>query len=289
MSESPLNELDDVVRIAVERSRRTAVPERDLAATVERMAARTPLAAHRAGWREPLRRAVAAAIVLLAGALLVNQASAAWAEVAGAATLSMQVGAEAAPPPPVEGPPVRRPITGLLLAHVVSLLAGYAAYALAWLLSCAALVAMLFTDASRLLRATVRVSVVLLALGVLLMLTAVVLGAVWAKPNLGRYWGWDVKEVNGLATLLLGVVWLVLTWRWVRMTTHGALGRVEPGLLAAACFWAAMAGWWLIAFVGNAVLLWQTAVFICLCVLVNVAIIAGAWSRRRAAEYEPEA
>jgi ABC-type transport system involved in cytochrome c biogenesis permease subunit len=108
---------------------------------------------------------------------------------------------------------VPRPITGLLLAHVRSLLAGYAAYALVWLLSCAALVAMLVTDASRLLHATVRISVVLLALGVLLMLTGVVLGAVWANQNLGRYWGWDVKEINGLATLLLGVVWLVLTCR----------------------------------------------------------------------------
>ncbi len=288
MNESPLNELDDVVRSAVERSRRTPVPERDLAAAVERIAARTPLAAHRAGWREPLRRAVAAAVVVLAGALLVNQASAAWAEVAGAATLSMQAGAEAAAAP-AEGPSVRRPITGLLLVHVVSILAGYAAYALVWLLSCAALVAMFFTDASRLLRATVRISVVLLALGLPLMLTGIVLGAVWAKPNLGRYWGWDIKEVNGLATLLLGVVWLVLTWRWRRMTTHGALGRVEPGVVAAACFWAAMAGWWGIAFVGNGVLLWQTALFIGLCVLVNVAVIAGAYRARREVPYEPEA
>ncbi len=280
MSESPLNELDDVVRIALERSRQTPVPERDLAAAVERIAVQNPVFANRASWREPLQRMVAAAVVLLAGALLVDQASAAWVEVAGA-PLSMQAGAGAAPAP-AEGPPVRRPITALLLVHVVSVVAGYAAYALAWLLSCAALVAMLFSEASRLLRVSVRVTVVLLTLGVLLMLTGIVLGAVWAKPNLGRYWGWDIKEINGLATLLLGVAWLVLTWRWVRMATPRTRGRVEPGIVAAACFWAAMAGWWGIALVGNGVFLWQTGVFICLCVLVNVALIAAAWSRRPA-------
>jgi hypothetical protein len=278
MSDSSLNELDEVVRSAVERSRQAPVPESDLAAAVERIVARAPRAAHRVSWREPLRRAAAAAAVLLAGALLVNQASAAWVEVAGAARLAMQAGGDATVP--AEGPPVRREVTALLVVHVISILAGYLAYALAWLLSCAALVAMLFSDASRLLRVSVRISAVLLALGVLLMLLGVVLGAVWAKPNLGRYWGWDIKEINGLATLLLGVIWLVLTWQQMRKIPQGTPSRVEPGIVAAACFWAAMGGWWGIAFLGNGVLLWQTGVFICLCVLLNVALIVVAWRAR---------
>jgi hypothetical protein len=73
------------------------------------------------------------------------------------------------------------------------------------------------------------------------------------------------------------------------MTTQGALGRVEPAAVAAPCFWASMAGWWLIAFVGNGVLLWQTAVFICLCVLVNAALITAAYRAGRDHGYEPEA
>jgi hypothetical protein len=278
MSESPLDKLDEVVRIAVEQSRRAPVPERDLAAAVERIAARAPSRAHRATWREPLRWAAAAAAVLLAGALLVNQASAAWIEVAGVAKLAMQAGGDAAPVPQ----PVRKALTGLLLVHVGSILLGYAVYAVVWLLSCAALAAMLYGDASRWLRTTLRISAVLLALGVLLMLLGIVLGAVWAKPNLGRYWDWDVKEVNGLVTLLVGVVWLALTWRQIRSGTQGALGRVEPGVVAAACFWAAMAGWLGIAFVGNGILLWQTGLFICLGVLLNIALIVGARVRLRA-------
>jgi hypothetical protein len=273
MSESPLNELDDVLRSAVERSRQVPVSESDLAGAIERIAARAPRAQRRGPWPELLRRAVAAAAVLLLGALLINQASAAWAEVAGAPKLSVHAAGDGWPDAVIEGPPVRKKWTPLLVVHVFSVVAGYAVYALAWLLSCAALVAMFFADASRLLWATVRISAVLLALGVLSMLLGVVLGAVWAKENLGRYWGWDIRETNGLATLFLGVVWLALTWRQVHRTTK----RIEPGLVAAACFWAAIAGWWGIAFVGNGVFLWQTGLFICTCVLLNVALVAGAW------------
>jgi len=43
------------------------------------------------------------------------------------------------------------------------------------------------------------VAIVLTAVGV-------VLGAMWAKVHWGRYWGWDVKEVGGLAVLS----WLLL-------------------------------------------------------------------------------
>jgi hypothetical protein len=274
MSETSLDELDEVLRKAVEGSRRTPVPEIDLAVVVERIAARKPPALQRSRWRELFRRTAAAAAVLLVGALLVNQASAAWAEVAGAAGLSMQA-AKAAPIAQAEGPPART-LHGLLVVHVISVVAGYACYAAAWLLSCSALVAMIFQEASRLLRATVRLSSVLLALGVLLMLLGVVLGAVWAKPNLGRYWDWDVREVNGLVTLLLGVAWLALSWRQMRSGAQGVLGRIEPGVVAAFCFWAAMAGWWWLVYLGNGVFLWQTGVFICLCVLVNIALIVGA-------------
>jgi hypothetical protein len=266
MNASPLDELDEVSRRAVELSRQSAVPERALAAALERIATRVPATVPRARWREPIRWAIAAG-VLLAAVLFVNQAPAAWAEVA-----EMQVEGGAASAAPAG----RRPLTGLLLVHVVSLLAGYAAYLLAWLLSLAVLVAMLFKDASRLLRVTVRISAVLLALGVLLMLLAIVLGAVWAKPNLGRYWDWDVKESNGLATLLFGVAWLALTYRHMRMEPRHTLGEIEPGVVSAVCFWASMAGWWWIAYVGNGVFLWQTGVFICLCVLLNAALIVGA-------------
>jgi hypothetical protein len=81
-------------------------------------------------------------------------------------------------------------------------------------------------------------SAILTALGI-------VLGALWAKEHLGRYWGWDIREVGGLAvlswlllllamqcrtagvhaTMVLGIagnIVVALAWFGVNLVGHGA-------------------------------------------------------------------
>jgi len=60
--------------------------------------------------------------------------------------------------------------------------------------------------------------------GIALCFTAAgtVLGMIWAKPHLGRYWGWDAKEVGALCVLVWQTVFLFTHYfRW--MTTSRLL------------------------------------------------------------------
>ncbi len=63
----------------------------------------------------------------------------------------------------------------------------------------------------------------------------VVLGAIWAKDHWGRYWGWDVKEVGGLAVfswLLLG-----LAIQWCKVGPHAAMILSVVGNIVVALAW----------------------------------------------------
>jgi hypothetical protein len=83
-------------------------------------------------------------------------------------------------------------------------------------------------------------SAILTALGI-------VLGALWAKEHFGRYWGWDIREIGGLAvlgwlllllamqccnvgvhaTMILGIggnIVVALAWFGVNLVGHGAKG-----------------------------------------------------------------
>jgi len=55
-------------------------------------------------------------------------------------------------------------------------------------------------------RSLFRTAIIFTGFSAVLTMAGVVLGAVWAKEHLGRYWGWDVKEIGGLAVLS----WLAL-------------------------------------------------------------------------------
>ena len=65
--------------------------------------------------------------------------------------------------------------------------------------------------------------------GTALMLTAVgvVLGGWWAADNLGRFWGWDAKEIGGLSV----VVWNAVLLLWLRYRPAAVLvGMVLAGV-----------------------------------------------------------
>ncbi len=90
-----------------------------------------------------------------------------------------------------------------LTVHVLTIVAGYGALALAAVLAHLHGIQVLFKGArsERLeslelfLYRSIQVGVVLLAAGIML-------GAVWANASWGRYWGWDPKETWALITLL---------------------------------------------------------------------------------------
>lgn len=102
----------------------------------------------------------------------------------------------------------------LLASHVFAVTVGYsvvfAVGALAvW--SLVARVALGWNDVrSAALRATMRSWTIV---GLALTTIGIVLGAVWARGHLGRFWGWDVKESAALAVLAWNVVVLALVSR----------------------------------------------------------------------------
>jgi hypothetical protein len=74
--------------------------------------------------------------------------------------------------------------------------------------------------------------------GLLLSALGVVLGALWAKENWGRYWDWDVKEIGGLSV----VAWAAASlWLLCRRPSLGALGWVI-GLIGNMVVWSAWFG-----------------------------------------------
>jgi hypothetical protein len=60
-----------------------------------------------------------------------------------------------------------------------------------------------------------RAVLTLSAIGLTLTAAAIVLGAVWAREHLGRYWGWDPREIGGLAVLAISglSLWAALSGR----------------------------------------------------------------------------
>ena len=44
--------------------------------------------------------------------------------------------------------------------------------------------------------------------------TGVILGAVWAERHLGRFWGWDAKEIGGLSVVAAALVLSLLLTRF---------------------------------------------------------------------------
>jgi hypothetical protein len=93
----------------------------------------------------------------------------------------------------------------LLASHVVTIAAGYATVLAVGGLSIWSLLARAraragWWDGRRAL-AFRRAVLMFSAVGLPLTAVGVALGAVWARDHLGRYWGWDLREIGGLAVL----------------------------------------------------------------------------------------
>ena len=86
------------------------------------------------------------------------------------------------------------------------------------------------------LRSIARVSLVLATIASFFTALGVLLGAVWAKVEWGRYWGWDSKEIGGLSV----VVWLtfyVIAHRFLRHSARGILAISTLGNVVASLAW----------------------------------------------------
>ena len=106
-----------------------------------------------------------------------------------------------------------------LTIHVLTIVASYGALALATVLAHIYGVQFLVRHSRKemasldlFLYRTIQVGVVLLASGIML-------GAVWANASWGRYWGWDPKETWALITLL-----------WFIATLHGRMAGWLKGV-----------------------------------------------------------
>lgn len=70
----------------------------------------------------------------------------------------------------------------------------------------------------------------------LLTIVAVILGMVWARENLGRYWAWDPKETGAAAVIFSSVLLSVLHRCRINSTTLAFIGVMGSAITAAAWF-----------------------------------------------------
>ena len=64
----------------------------------------------------------------------------------------------------------------------------------------------------------------------------VFLGGVWAKDNLGRFWGWDLKETGGAIVLAWDGIMILFCWRRPA-ATHAAMLLAFAGNVVVAAAW----------------------------------------------------
>jgi hypothetical protein len=222
MKDQPLDELDPALRPSVEAWRTGEVDPEGMSAALGRIVAHPPHGRQR---RWALIPALAAAGLL---GLLLYWVPAAWAEVASGAG---GLGVEPAGP---DLPALKAAWRPLVIAHVSSLLVAYPLFLASWVLSHVG-VAARWAGSSRLRRTTGRLAPWLAGAGAASWFVGVVLGAVWARRILGRYWDWDPKEIMGLATLATAVVWTAVAWKWRGGVLSAAVAAVGLWLILDLC------------------------------------------------------
>jgi len=129
----------------------------------------------------------------------------------------------------------------LLLYHVVTCVAGYAAFAISFVISVAYLLLGRLeaskqrladgeekTDRSK--KFLEELSYRAVAIGFPFLTVGIVIGAIWAKEAWGRYWGWDSKETWSFITWIIYAAYLharlTAGWRGGRMAWLSIVGFI---------------------------------------------------------------
>ncbi len=101
----------------------------------------------------------------------------------------------------------------LLAAHVCTVLLGYSASFFVGALAVCYVFTKPFRDLSAgQMQSVRRAAFTLTGMALGLTLVGVLLGAVWAKDHLGRYWSWAPQEIGGACVLAWDAVMLSLLW-----------------------------------------------------------------------------
>ncbi|HQR07663.1 MAG TPA: cytochrome c biogenesis protein CcsA, partial [Gemmatales bacterium] len=94
-----------------------------------------------------------------------------------------------------------------LIIHVMTIVASYAAGALAWAIGNISLILYWFnSDRRDLLKALSNLCYSAIKVAVLLLGVGTLLGGIWAAESWGRFWGWDPKETWALIALLIYLI-----------------------------------------------------------------------------------
>jgi hypothetical protein len=124
--------------------------------------------------------------------------------------------------------PVQKQFSVLLASHVFTIDLGYSTtLAVGFLAVWALLSRVIAGTEARQGEGFRAAAVALAATGLVLTAVGVVLGGWWAADNLGRFWGWDPKEIGGLSVL----VWNAVLLLWLRFRPAAFLvGMVLAGV-----------------------------------------------------------
>ncbi len=94
-----------------------------------------------------------------------------------------------------------------LIIHVMTIVASYAAGALAWAIGNISLIMYWFnSDRKDLLKKMANLCYAALKIAVLLLGVGTLLGGIWAAESWGRFWGWDPKETWALIALVVYLI-----------------------------------------------------------------------------------
>jgi hypothetical protein len=264
MNDRSLDELDGLLRQAVEAWRAEPEPAAALDAALQRLR-RPPRRGPRSAWR--LAPALVAAC--LAGVFLF------WVPSAFAALAETMRPPLAAAPPAIDAQ-LRAAWRPVLVVHIASLMLGYLFFLAGW--AAAQLDVFLRVFSLRWLsRVGPRASPVGAAAGAALWLAGVILGAWWASAVLGRAWGWDPREVGGLVTVAAGAAWWLLGRRL--RDDEG----VWPAAVAAVGVAVVVYSYWYstIGASGHSYEFRRSGVAIDVCVAANLLLLATAWLAER--------
>jgi len=130
-----------------------------------------------------------------------------------------------------------------LIIHVMTIVASYAAGALAWAIGNISLIMYWFnSDRHDLLKTLANLCYAAIKVAVLLLGVGTLLGGIWAAESWGRFWGWDPKETWALIAL---VVYLIpLHARYIGLVKDFGLA-----VSSVVCFSAIVMSWYGVNFI----------------------------------------